>query len=43
MKAEDEKKSPILLKGAKTGSVGKGLPTALNAGTKKTVMGFPKK
>ncbi|CDW90096.1 UNKNOWN [Stylonychia lemnae] len=43
VKAEEENKSPILIKGAKTGSVGKGLPTALNAGPKKLVMGFPRK
>ena len=38
-----EKRSPIMLKGEKTGSVGKGLPTAMNAGIKKPAMGFPKK
>lgn len=36
-------KPPLLQKGAKTGSVGKGLPNAMNAGPKRPIMGFPRK
>eukprot|EP00347_Sterkiella_histriomuscorum_P015353 403357339 len=34
------KQSPLMIKGEKTGSVGKGLPTAMNAFPKRTGMGF---
>ncbi len=42
-KEDLEEKAPILIKGQKTGSVGKGLPNALSAGGKKPTMGFPRK
>lgn len=38
-----KKASPMLMMGATTGSVGKGLPLTLNAGVKKPLMGFPLK
>lgn len=41
---EDDKRSPLMVKGPNTGSVGLGLPTSMNAGMKKSpIAGFPMK
>jgi hypothetical protein len=41
---DNDKASPRMVKGPNTGSVGAGLPTAMNAGLKKSpIAGFPMK
>jgi hypothetical protein len=42
--SDNDKPTPMMVKGPNTGSVGMGLPTAMNAGVKKSPMGgFPMK